>query len=51
MKVFVTGITGQLGHDVVKELIRRGHTAIGSGSTLTDDLLFPPQNKALWLRL
>ena len=32
MKVFVTGINGQLGHDVVKELVRRGHTAIGSGS-------------------
>jgi len=37
MKVFVTGITGQLGHDVVKELIRRGHTAIGSGSRAVDD--------------
>ena len=31
MKVFVTGVTGQLGHDVVKELLRRGHIAIGSG--------------------
>ena len=28
---FVTGVTGQLGHDVMKELLRRGHTAIGSG--------------------
>lgn len=25
-------MNGQLGHDVVKELVRRGHTAIGSGS-------------------
>ena len=32
MKVFVTGVNGQLGHDVVIELLRRGHTAIGSGS-------------------
>ena len=32
MKVFVTGVNGQLGHDVVKELVKRGHTAIGSGS-------------------
>ena len=32
MKVFVTGVTGQLGHDVMLELIKRGHTAIGSGS-------------------
>lgn len=31
MKV-LTGVNGQLGHDVVKELVRRGHTAIGSGS-------------------
>lgn len=30
MKVFVTGASGQLGHDVVLELIRRGHDAIGS---------------------
>ena len=30
MKVFVTGVAGQLGHDVVNELIRRGHEAIGS---------------------
>lgn len=32
MKVFVTGINGQLGHDVMLELARRGHMAIGSGS-------------------
>ena len=30
MKVFVTGVAGQLGHDVVNELCRRGHTAVGS---------------------
>ena len=30
MKVFVTGVGGQLGHDVVNELIGRGHEAIGS---------------------
>lgn len=29
MKVFVTGVKGQLGHDVVNELTKRGHTAIG----------------------
>ena len=31
MKVFVTGVNGQLGHDVVNELAARGHEAIGSG--------------------
>lgn len=30
MKVFVTGVNGQLGHDVVNELLRRGHEAVGS---------------------
>ena len=35
MKVFVTGVAGQLGHDVVNELEKRGHAAIGS------DLLAP----------
>ena len=29
MKIFVTGVKGQLGHDVVKELERRGIEAIG----------------------
>lgn len=30
MKVFVTGVGGQLGYDVVNELLKRGHTPIGS---------------------
>lgn len=30
MKVFVTGIAGQLGHDVMNELAARGHEGIGS---------------------
>ena len=29
MRVLVTGVKGQLGHDVVNELEKRGHTAIG----------------------
>lgn len=41
MKVFVTGVAGQLGHDVVYELTKRGHVAIGSdvvepGGLVTD---------------
>lgn len=30
MKVFVTGVGGQLGHDCVNELVGRGHEAVGS---------------------
>ena len=30
MKVFVTGAAGQLGHDVMEELVSRGHQAVGS---------------------
>lgn len=30
MKVLVTGVAGQLGHDVVNELLKRGHEAVGT---------------------
>lgn len=30
MKFLVTGVGGQLGYDVVNELLKRGHTAVGS---------------------
>lgn len=30
MKIFVTGVNGQLGHDVMNELALRGHVGIGS---------------------
>ena len=30
MKVFVTGVAGQLGHDVMNELAKRGYVGIGS---------------------
>ena len=30
MKIFVTGVAGQLGHDVMNELASRGHEGIGS---------------------
>ena len=29
MRVFVTGVKGQLGHDVMNELAKRGHEGIG----------------------
>lgn len=37
MKVFVTGVGGQLGFDVVNELKKRGHTAIGSDIVDNDE--------------
>ena len=30
MKFFVTGVGGQLGHDVMNELNKRGHVGVGS---------------------
>ena len=30
MKLFVTGVNGQLGHDVMNELHKRGHQDVGS---------------------
>jgi dTDP-4-dehydrorhamnose reductase len=39
MKILVTGVGGQLGHDVVKQLQSRGHEAIGSDLAVGDLLL------------
>ena len=36
MKVLVTGVNGQLGYDVVKELEQRGHKAIGVDRKIMD---------------
>ena len=33
MKILVTGVNGQLGHDVLNEVLRRGHAGVGSGSS------------------
>lgn len=33
MKVLVTGVNGQLGRDMVNELVRRGHQAVGADIT------------------
>ena len=38
MRVFVTGTGGQLGHDVVNELLKRGHKPIGSDILKSVDL-------------
>lgn len=39
MKFFVTGAGGQLGHDVINELVRRGHEAVGSYFSVADSSL------------
>ena len=33
MRVFVTGVGGQLGHDVMNELAKRGYDGIGTDIT------------------
>jgi len=38
LKVFVTGVGGQLGYDVINELKRRGYEAIGSDITDSADI-------------
>ena len=38
MKVFVTGVGGQLGYDVMNELKRRGYEALGSDITESADI-------------
>ena len=35
MRALVTGVAGQLGHDVVNELLRRGEEVIGSDLAAT----------------
>jgi putative NADH-flavin reductase len=32
LKIFITGVTGQLGHDVMIEAVKRSHNVIGSGA-------------------
>lgn len=41
MKAFVTGVGGQLGHDVMNELVKRGYEAVGSDILDTLDTKYP----------
>ena len=43
MKVFVTGVGGQLGYDVMNELVKRGHEAIGSDIQPKEKITLPYQ--------
>ena len=36
MKFLVTGVNGQLGYDIVKELEKRGHEAVGTDRSTMD---------------
>ncbi len=42
MMVLVTGVTGQLGHDVMLELAGRGHVAIGTARRVPEELSVKP---------
>ena len=46
MRAFVTGVAGQLGHDCVIELEKRGHRSIGSDISPVP-LYLPPRTKPL----
>ena len=39
MKVFVTGVNGQLGHDVMNELAKRGYDAVNVPNTNKANIL------------
>lgn len=41
MKVLVTGVGGQLGYDVMNELVQRGHEAIGSDILKKESIKLP----------
>ena len=41
MKFFVTGVCGQLGYDVINELVKRGHTGVGSDIADSGDINIP----------
>jgi len=41
MKVFVTGVGGQLGYDVMNELAQRGHACVGSDILPKDKIALP----------
>ncbi|MDD5900414.1 MAG: dTDP-4-dehydrorhamnose reductase [Lachnospiraceae bacterium] len=44
MKAFVTGVSGQLGYDMEKELLRRGYTVVGSDIAENEKSAFPAES-------
>ena len=51
MKILVTGVTGQLGHDCAAELLRRGHTVAGSGRGTREDVDVQPFGTGAYIQL
>lgn len=47
MKVLVTGVGGQLGHDVMNELTKRGHQCVGSDILPKEKISLPYQSLQL----
>lgn len=43
MKIFVTGVCGQLGYDVMNELVKRGHQCVGSDILPKEKISLPYQ--------
>lgn len=39
MKFFVTGVGGQLGHDVMNDLAKRGYEGVGADMAEDDDMV------------
>jgi dTDP-4-dehydrorhamnose reductase len=53
MKVLVTGVNGQLGHDVAIELLNRGYEVFGSGTTLLyhGETIVYPEDKIWYVQM
>ncbi len=45
MKFFVTGVGGQLGHDAMNELLKRGYIGIGSDIQKNVSVLLSDEQK------
>lgn len=51
MKIFITGITGQLGYDCARELLRRGYTVTGAGGRACGEGTIPIARQDAALRV
>ena len=51
MKILVTGVTGQLGHDCAAELLRRGHTVAASGRGTRENVDRPTFGTGAYIQL